>query len=260
MLRVLIADDHAVVRKGLQQIVADVTPMIEVDEAADSEEVLAKLSTGRCDCLVLDISMPGRSGLDILSELRHLYPALPVLILSMHPEDQYATRVLKAGAAGYLVKDSAPDELVNAIHRVVGGGKYVSATLAEKLALGLCPPATDVDGAVGTGLLIKDQRQRGAGGRHGGARNARPLQAAGEPVQQRRGMAQKVGLPFALNGGQPLGIGQNRLGRPRDHLCSGCHRPTAFLRPATGAGFPLPPRNASSRRGCRQPPRTSLRR
>jgi len=137
MLRVLIADDHAVVRKGLQQIVADVTPMIEVEEAADSEEVLAKLSTGRCDCLVLDISMPGRSGLDILSELRHLYPALPVLILSMHSEDQYATRVLKAGAAGYLVKDSAPDELVTAIHRVVGGGKYVSPALAEKLALGL---------------------------------------------------------------------------------------------------------------------------
>lgn len=137
MLRVLIADDHAVVRKGLQQIVAEATPMIEVDEAADSEEVLAKLSENRCDCLVLDISMPGRSGLDILNELRHLYPSLPVLILSMHPEDQYAFRVLKAGAAGYLVKDSAPDELIAAIHRVVGGGKYVSPTLAEKLALGL---------------------------------------------------------------------------------------------------------------------------
>lgn len=136
-MRVLIADDHAVVRKGLQQIVAEATPMIEVDEAGDSEEVLAKLASQRCDCLVLDISMPGRSGLDILSELRHLYPSLPVLILSMHPEDQYAMRVLKAGAAGYLVKDSAPDELVAAIQRVVGGGKYVSATLAEKLALGL---------------------------------------------------------------------------------------------------------------------------
>lgn len=137
MLRVLIADDHAVVRKGLQQIVAESSPMIEVEEAADSEEVLAKLNQKKCDCLVLDISMPGRSGLDILHELRHLYPNLPVLILSMHPEDQYAVRVLKAGAAGYLVKDSAPDELVSAIRRVVDGGKYVSATLAEKLALGL---------------------------------------------------------------------------------------------------------------------------
>jgi two-component system invasion response regulator UvrY len=137
MLRVLIADDHAVVRKGLQQIVSEASPMIEVDEAADSEEVLAKLNSSKCDCLVLDISMPGRSGLDILNELRHLYPNLPVLILSMHPEDQYAVRVLKAGAAGYLVKDSAPDELVLAIRRVVDGGKYVSASLAEKLALGL---------------------------------------------------------------------------------------------------------------------------
>jgi two-component system invasion response regulator UvrY len=137
MLRVLIADDHAVVRRGLQQIVTESSPMFEVEEASDSEEVLVKLNQKKCDCLVLDISMPGRSGLDILHELRHLYPNLPVLILSMHPEDQYAVRVLKAGAAGYLVKDSAPDELVAAIRRVVDGGKYVSATLAEKLALGL---------------------------------------------------------------------------------------------------------------------------
>lgn len=137
MTKVLIADDHAVVRKGLRQIVADASPMIEIDEASDGEEVLSRLSNKACDCLVLDISMPGRSGLDILHELRSLYPHLPVLILSMHPEEQYAMRVLRAGAAGYLVKDSAPDELVAAIHRVVDGGRYISANLAEQLAFGL---------------------------------------------------------------------------------------------------------------------------
>ncbi len=142
MTKVLIADDHAVVRKGLRQIVADALPLFEIDEAADGEEVLACLSKKACDCLVLDISMPGRSGLDILHELRSLYPHLPVLILSMHPEEQYAMRVLKAGAAGYLVKDSAPDELVAAIHRVVDGGRYISANLAEQLAFGL---ASDAD-------------------------------------------------------------------------------------------------------------------
>jgi DNA-binding NarL/FixJ family response regulator len=137
LTKVLIADDHAVVRRGLRQIVADASPLIEVEEASDGEEVLARLSQKKCDCLVLDISMPGRSGLDILHELRSLYPQLPILILSMHPEDQYAMRVLKAGAAGYLVKDSAPDELVTAIHRVVDGGRYISPNLAEQLAYGL---------------------------------------------------------------------------------------------------------------------------
>lgn len=137
MLRVLIADDHAIVRKGLQQIVKEQAPFIEVDEASDGQEVLDKVFASNWDCLVLDISMPGRTGLDILSEVRHSRPSLPVLILSMHPEDQYAIRVLKAGAAGYMTKDTALDELVGAIQRVVEGGKYVSPSLAEKLALGL---------------------------------------------------------------------------------------------------------------------------
>lgn len=137
MIRVLIADDHAIVRKGLQQIVREQAPSFEVDEAADGNEVLEKVHNGRCDVLVLDISMPGRSGLDILHEVRHLRPNLPVLILSMHPEDQYAVRVLKAGAAGYLTKDTALDELVGAIQRVSGGGRYISPALAEKLAMGL---------------------------------------------------------------------------------------------------------------------------
>ncbi len=137
MVRVLIADDHAIVRKGLQQIVKEQAPSIEVDEAVDGAEVLEKVHAGKCDVLVLDLSMPGRSGLDILHEVRHLRPELPVLILSMHPEEQYAVRVLKAGAAGYLTKEAALDELVGAIQRVSGGGRYISQALAEKLALGL---------------------------------------------------------------------------------------------------------------------------
>lgn len=137
MIRVLIADDHAIVRKGLHQLVKEEAPLIEVDEAANGEEVLVKLSLNPCDCLVLDISMPGRSGLDILREVRHMHPNVPVLILSMHPEDQYAIRVLKAGAAGYMSKESALDDLVGAIHHIVEGGRYVSHELAEKLAMGL---------------------------------------------------------------------------------------------------------------------------
>jgi DNA-binding NarL/FixJ family response regulator len=137
MVKVLIADDHAVVRKGLQQIVKEQAPFIEVDEAADGSEVLEKVHANGCDVLVLDISMPGRSGLDILHEIRHLRPDLPVLILSMHPEEQYAIRVLKAGAAGYMTKDTALEELVSAIQRVSTGGRYISASLAEKLAMGL---------------------------------------------------------------------------------------------------------------------------
>lgn len=137
MTRVLIADDHAIVRKGLQQIVKEQAPFIELGEASNGQEVLDKINAEEWDCLVLDISMPGRNGLDILNEVRHTRPRMPVLILSMHPEDQYAIRVLKAGAAGYMNKDAALDELVGAIQRVVDGGRYVSATLAEKLAFGL---------------------------------------------------------------------------------------------------------------------------
>jgi DNA-binding NarL/FixJ family response regulator len=137
MINVLIADDHAIVRKGLRQIVKEQAAYMEVDEAADGQEVLEKISQGQWDVLVLDISMPKRSGLDILQEVKHSNPTLPVLILSVHPEEQYAIRVLKAGAAGYMNKDCALDELVRAIQKVVGGGKYVSPTLAEKLAFEL---------------------------------------------------------------------------------------------------------------------------
>jgi DNA-binding NarL/FixJ family response regulator len=132
-MKVLIADDHAIVRKGLRQI-AEESGQICVGEAADGQEALEKLREERWDALVLDINMPGRHGLDVLRTVRDVQPELPVLVLSVHPEDQYAIRVLKSGAAGYLNKDAAPEELVQAIQKVVAGGKYISASLAEKLA------------------------------------------------------------------------------------------------------------------------------
>jgi len=136
MIRVLIADDHAVVRHGVKQILQDTREMVVAGEAVNGQEVLEKVRAGAWDVLILDISMPGYNGLDILKELERVRPDLPVLVLSMHPEDQFAMRALKAGASGYLTKDSAPDELVKAIHKVVSGGKYVSPSLAEKLAYG----------------------------------------------------------------------------------------------------------------------------
>lgn len=133
MMRVLIADDHAIVRKGLRQI-AEESGQISVGEASNGQEALDKLRQERWDALVLDINMPGRHGLDVLQAVRDVQPGLPVLVLSVHPEDQYAMRVLKAGASGYMNKDAAPDELVQAIQKVVAGGKYISPSLAEKLA------------------------------------------------------------------------------------------------------------------------------
>ena len=134
MIRVLIADDHAVVRQGLKQILGDTPEMLVAGEATNGQEALDKVRAEVWDVVVLDISMPDRSGLDILKELQSERPKLPVLVLSMYSEDQFAVRVLKAGAHGYLTKDSAPDELVKAIRKVVSGGTYVSAFLAEKLA------------------------------------------------------------------------------------------------------------------------------
>jgi len=136
-MRVLIADDHAVVRRGLEQILVDSLKEIVVGEAANAEDAIRLVDGQEWDVVVLDISMPGRSGLDALKEIKKIRPNLPVLILSIHPEDQFATRALKAGASGYLTKETAPDELVNAIHKVVAGGKYVSGALAEKLAADL---------------------------------------------------------------------------------------------------------------------------
>ena len=134
MLKVLIADDHPVFRRGLVQIIDDTSDMVMADEAVDGWEALRKATTGDYDVVLLDISMPFKNGLDVLSQLKAAKPALPVLMLSMHPEEQYAIRALKTGASGYLTKESAPEEMLSAIRKVSGGGKYVSASLAENLA------------------------------------------------------------------------------------------------------------------------------
>lgn len=134
MIHVLIADDHEVVRRGLKDILESERGMRVVAEAASGTEAIALASKTRLDAIVLDISMPGMSGLDALKELKVTCPNVPVLILSIYPEEQYAVRVLKAGAAGYLTKDTAPEELVAAVRKVISGRKYVSPTLAERLA------------------------------------------------------------------------------------------------------------------------------
>ena len=141
MIRVLIADDHPVVRRGLAEIVAGERDMTVAGQAATGPEAIAFVRTHGCDVVMLDLSMPGLSGLDVLKQLRHEQPRLPVLVLSVYPEDQFAIRVLRAGAAGYLTKESAADELVRALRKVSRGGRYVSAALAEQLAAAVADPA-----------------------------------------------------------------------------------------------------------------------
>jgi two-component system invasion response regulator UvrY len=136
-IRVLVADDHVLFRRGLKMVLEDTPDMVVADEAGTGREALEKALKGNYDVLLLDISMPERSGFDILKDLKNLKPELPVLILTMHAEDKYAVRVLKAGAAGYLTKKNAPDELVAAIRKVLAGGRYVSSSLAEKIAFEL---------------------------------------------------------------------------------------------------------------------------
>jgi len=137
MIRVLVADDHAVVRRGLLQILEEVPAMIVAGEAATGRQVLQAVQREDYDVLVLDIAMPDGGGLEVLRQLKSLKPDLPVLILSMYSEKQYALRTLKTGAAGYLTKESAPDELIAAILRVARGGRYVTQSLAAELAVAL---------------------------------------------------------------------------------------------------------------------------
>ena len=134
MLKILIADDHPVFRRGLKQIIAETTDMVVAGEATNGWEALSKVRTGDYDLVLLDISMPDKDGMDVLTQLKNERPALLVLMVSMHPEEQYAVRALKAGASGYLTKESAPDELIVAIRKVSTGRKYVSSALAERLA------------------------------------------------------------------------------------------------------------------------------
>ena len=142
MIRVLIVDDHAVVRRGLRELLSDEFRGAAFGEASTAQQALEQISKKEWDVALLDITLPGRSGLDLLKEVKAARPRLPVLVLSVHPEDQFAVRVLKAGAEGYLTKESAPEELVNAIRKILAGGQYVSPTLAEKLALGLRKDST----------------------------------------------------------------------------------------------------------------------
>jgi two-component system invasion response regulator UvrY len=136
-IRVLIADDHTIVREGLKQILAETPDMSVVEEASNGQDALDKAIQVDPDVVLLDISMPGRSGLDILKQLKTERPKVAVLVLSMHSEEQYALRALKAGASGYLTKESAPDKLIEAIRVVSHGRKYISFSVAEKLAYNL---------------------------------------------------------------------------------------------------------------------------
>lgn len=131
---VLIADDHPVIRRGVRQILSEASDIREVGEAATAQDVMTMVRGRPWSVVVLDISMPGRGGLDVLKELRAECPRLPVLILSMHSEEQYAVRALRAGAAGYLTKETAPERLLEALRRVVNGGRYISPSLADRLA------------------------------------------------------------------------------------------------------------------------------
>ncbi len=134
MLRVLIVDDHPVFRAGLKQIIAETSDILVGAEVSNGWDAIDAARSGRYDVMLLDISMPGKDGLDVLRDVKELKLGIPVLILSMHPEEQYAIQSLKAGAAGYLTKESAAEELVTAIRKVSAGGKHISASLAEKLA------------------------------------------------------------------------------------------------------------------------------
>ena len=134
MIKILIADDHPIVRAGLKQVIEKSPDMKVAGEALNGQEVLDRVYHEPWDILILDFSMPGKSGLDVIKELRRERPELPVLVLSMHPEAELAPRLLKAGVSGYLMKESATAELVNAIRKIHAGGRYVSPALAEKLA------------------------------------------------------------------------------------------------------------------------------
>jgi two-component system invasion response regulator UvrY len=167
VIRLLIADDHPIVREGLRRIAADQPGISVVAEAASADEALARVGDTAVDVMLLDVSMPGPSFIEVLQQVRRDHASVKVLVLSVHPEDQWAVRALRAGAAGYLTKDHSPEQLIEAIRRVYRGGKYVTPALAEKLATGLeAGGATpheslsdreyEVLRALGAGLSVKD--------------------------------------------------------------------------------------------------------
>jgi len=135
MLRILVVDDHPSFRRGIKDILTEGFGSLKMEEAGDPHEMLELVRHKKWDLVIMDISMPGRSGPEALKELKSASPTLPVLVMTMHPEEQYAVRMFKAGADGYLTKASTPAELVRAVKKVIGGGQYVSSSLGEKLAL-----------------------------------------------------------------------------------------------------------------------------
>jgi len=137
MIKVIIADDHKMFREGLKQILREYPDIIVIDEAGSGQEVLYKIYNNDFDLLILDISMPGLSGLDVLKELKSNKSGISILILSMYPEEQYALRAIKAGASGYMTKANTPDELIQAIRKISSGGTYISSSIAEKLLFSL---------------------------------------------------------------------------------------------------------------------------
>src|SRR5689334_7696698 len=139
MIRVLIADDHAVVRRGVRQILEEASDIQVVGEAASAGELWPKVREGRFDAVVLDLNLPGRSGLELLGDIKRERPEAPVLILTVHSEDQYAVRALKAGASGFLTKESAPEKLVDAVRRIAEGRRFITPEVAEMLASSLAP-------------------------------------------------------------------------------------------------------------------------
>lgn len=143
MIKILIADDHAVVREGVKYILSEIRDIKVDGEASNGHEALEKISKNDYDLVLLDIAMPGRDGLEILKDIKAQKPKLPVMILSMFPEEQYALRALKSGASGYLTKDSIPDELIKAVRKILNGGKYVSSSFSDKLLFSL---NSDADG------------------------------------------------------------------------------------------------------------------
>jgi DNA-binding NarL/FixJ family response regulator len=172
MIRLAIADDHPIVREGLRRIAVDDAGISVVGEAATAAELFRLLDAAAVDVVLLDVSMPGATFVETLVELRERHPTVKVLVLSVHPEDQWAMRALRAGAAGYLTKDRSPEQLVHAIRRVARGGKYVSETLAERLA-GLVDHGKtqapherlsdrefEVLRALGSGMTVKDVAQQ----------------------------------------------------------------------------------------------------
>ena len=139
MIRVFIVDDHEIIRQGLKMILKEAADLVVVGEAQDGIEALRKIKNTDCDVMLLDMNMPGRSGIDLLTDIKALKPKMHILVLSIHPEDKFALRTLKAGASGYLCKDTALEELVVAIRKIHSKGRYISNTLAEQLAFSIIP-------------------------------------------------------------------------------------------------------------------------